>query len=123
MLLTGNVSEVNRADVTARKAKVFNTKHDYYRNTRCISTAQEEHSALPAGVINVLEVSNYEEDYNGEQLEISKEIQELRGALQWISQAGWGAASEANIFSKKTQKTTALRLDWDLLRIKLMWLV
>ena len=40
MLRAGNVSEVNCAHVAARTAKVFNTKHDYYRNTRCTSASQ-----------------------------------------------------------------------------------
>jgi hypothetical protein len=105
MLRSGNMAEVNRAEERTRKAKVCNRKHDFYRNTRCTSTAQEEHSALPAGVINVLEDSNDEEDYNGEQLEIAKEMQELRAAQHWINQEGWDAASEAQGLSKKTQKT------------------
>ena len=49
---------------------------------------------------------------NGEQLERSKEMQELRGANQWINQVGWDAASQADVFSKKTQQMISLRLDW-----------
>ena len=104
MLRAGTVSEMNRADVASQKAKVFNTKHDYYRNTRCTSTAQEEHSALPGGVIHTLQDSDDDDGYNGEQLEISKYIQELSGALQWTNQAGWDAAIEAFVFRRRRNK-------------------
>ena len=39
-------------------------------------------------------------------------MQQLRAAKQWINQAGWNAASEANVVSKKTQKNISLRLGW-----------
>ena len=55
MLYKGNMEEVNRCEEQARKAKVFNHRHDYYKHTRCTTTAQEEHSAVPAGVFNVNE--------------------------------------------------------------------
>ena len=111
MLRSGNMAEVNRAEEQSRKAKVFNRKHDFYRNTRCTSTAQEEHSALPAIVTNVLEHSNDEEDFLGEQLEISKEMQELRAAQHWINQDGWDAAIEAQGLSKKA-KIKRYRYAW-----------
>ena len=94
------------------KAKVCKHKRSYYRNTRCTNTAQEEHSDLPGGVIYTFQDSDDDEDYNGEQLEISKEMQELRGSNQWINQVGWDAASEAQVMSKRTHTTISLRLDW-----------
>ena len=76
------------------------------------STAQEEQSALPAGVINVNEDSDDEDAYNGEQKEIKKESEELRAAQQWINQEGWDVASEAQVVCKNTGGTIHLRLDW-----------
>ena len=67
MLYKGNMEEVNRRMEQERKAKVFNHKHCFYRNTRCASAAQEEQSALPAGVLNVHEDSTDDEGYVGEQ--------------------------------------------------------
>jgi len=61
------MEEVNRRLEQERKAKVFNHKHSFYRNTRCASAAQEEQSALPAGVLNVHEDSTDDEGYVGEQ--------------------------------------------------------
>ena len=49
---------------------------------RCTSTAQEEASSLPAGVINVNEDSDEEEAYTAEQKEIAREFEKLRGAQQ-----------------------------------------
>ncbi len=49
------------------------------RHTRCTSTAQEEQSAFPAGVLNRYEDSSDDEAYGGEQKEIAKEVQELLG--------------------------------------------
>ena len=40
---------------------VFHQRHDYYKKTRCISVAQEEQSAIPAGVINQHIVSSDED--------------------------------------------------------------
>ena len=58
MLYKGNMEEVNRREEQARKAKVVNHKHKYYKQTRCTSTTQEAQSALPAGAINVHEDSD-----------------------------------------------------------------
>ena len=69
MLYKGNMEEMNKRVEQERKAKVFNYKHTYYKQTRFTSTAQEEQSALPAGVFNVHEDSSDEEDYVGEQKE------------------------------------------------------
>ena len=79
MLYKGNMEEVSRQEQQDRKAKFFSRKHSFYRNTRVTSVAQEEQSALPAGVLNVHEDSDDTEAYSGEQLEIAKEIDELRG--------------------------------------------
>ena len=50
---------------------------------------------MPAGVINVNEDSEDEEDYFGaEQKERAKEAQEIRAAQQWVNHAGWDAAGE-----------------------------
>ena len=112
MLYKGNVAEVDRREEQTRKAKVYNRKHDYYRNTRCTDVAQEEHSALPAGVFNVNEDSDDEDAYGGEQKEISKELDELRAAQQWINQEGWDVNQEGRAFSKTLGKEVDLRLDW-----------
>ena len=57
----GNMEEVSREEAQSKKARVFNRKHNFYRNTRCANVAQEEQSALPAGVINVNEDSDDDE--------------------------------------------------------------
>ena len=67
MLYKGNMEEVNRRAEQERRAKVISQKHSFYKQTRCTSTAQEEQSALPAGVLNVHEDSSGDEDYFGEQ--------------------------------------------------------
>ena len=63
-----------RHEERARKGKVFNAKHSFYRHTRCTSVAQEESSALPTGVFNVNEDSDDDEAYIGDQKEIEKEM-------------------------------------------------
>ena len=118
MLYKGNLEEMNRSNEQTRKAKVVNRRHDFYKNTRCTSTAQEEQSALPAGVINVNEDSEDDEDYFGEQKEIAKEVQEIRAAQQWVNQEGWDAASEGRAMSR-TGKEIDLRLDWTDVKMKL----
>ena len=83
LLYKGKVEAVDQNAKQASKAKVFNCyRHTYYKNTRVTNTAQEEQSALPAGVINVNEDSSDCEDYAGEQKELAKEAQELRTAAQ-----------------------------------------
>ena len=106
------MEEVNRREEQARKAKAVRRNHNYYKQTRCTSTAQEEQSALPAGAINVHEDSDDAEEYLGEQKEIARETQELRAAQHWINQEGWGAASEGVAFSAAAGKDLDLRLDW-----------
>ena len=119
MLYEGNVAEINRRDEQARKAKVFNNKHDFHRNTRCTDVAQEEHSAFPAGVLNVNQDSDDEGAYAGEQLEIQKEMDELRAAQQWVNQEGWDMEEEAVAYSPAAGKNISLRLDWDDVKRKL----
>ena len=67
MLYKGNLEERNRSEAQLRKSSVANHKHSFYRKTRCTSTAQEEQSALPAGVLNVFEDSDDDAAYTGEQ--------------------------------------------------------
>ena len=118
MLYKGNVAEVNRREEQQRKAKVVNHKHDFYRQTRCSTTAHEEQSAIPAGVINTHEDSDDDEAFAGEQQEIAKEIQELRAAQQWVNQEGWDAAGEGVVWSQ-TGEEIDLRLDWEEVKRKL----
>ena len=112
LLYQGNTAEVNRQEEQSRKAKVFSRKHDFYRHTRCTSVAQEEQSALPAGVINVNEDSEDDDDYEGEQKEIAKEMDELRVAQRWVNQSGRDAAVEGRAMSASTGTEIDLRLDW-----------
>ncbi len=113
MLYKGNMAEVSRQEEQSRKARVYSRRHDFYRHTRCTSVAQEEQSALPAGVINVNEDSEDDGAYLGEQKEIAKEMDELRVAQHWINPEGWDAASEGKAVSKTSGDTIDLRLDWD----------
>ena len=112
MLYAGNSVEASRYEECARKAKVYNEKHSYYRYTRCTSVAQEESSALPGGVFNVNEDSDDDEAYYGEQKEIQKEMDELRAVQHWVNQEGWDLSVEARALSPKTVKEVDLRLDW-----------
>ena len=112
LLYQGNMAEVSRQEEQSRKAKVFSRKHDFYRHTRCTSVAQEEQSALPAGVINVNEDSEDDDDYEGEQKEIAKEMDELRVAQRWVNQSGRDAAVEGRAMSASTGTEIDLRLDW-----------
>ena len=109
MLYKGNLDEANRFEERARKGKVFNVKHSFYKHTRCTSVAQEESSALPAGVFNVNEDSDDDEAYIGEQKEIAKEMDELRAARHWVNQEGWDLDAEARATSTKTAKDVDLR--------------
>ena len=74
---------------------VVKTRHNFYKQTKVTSHAQEEQSALPAGVLNTYEDTTDEEDFTGEQKEIASEMQALRAAQQWVNQEGWDAAGEA----------------------------
>lgn len=87
------VEEVDRSSEMSKKTTMA-SKHNYYRDTKVTSRAQEEQSAVPGGVLNVYEDSTDEEDYCGEQKEIEFEMQALRGSQQWVNQPGWDVASE-----------------------------
>ena len=67
MLYKGNMEEISRAEQRSKKARAFNKKHNCYRNICCTSVAQEEQSALPAGVLNINENSDDDETYLGDQ--------------------------------------------------------
>ena len=112
MLYKGNLTEVERKEQCTKRARVFNAKHSYYKNTRCTTLAQEESSALPAGVFNVNEDSDDDEAYSGEQKEIAKEMDELRAAKHWINQPGWNMASEGRAYSQAASSELDLRLNW-----------
>jgi hypothetical protein len=86
---------------------------------RCTSTAQEEQSALPVGVINTFEDSDDDAAYTGEQKEIQRESQELRAVESWINQEGWDVDAEARAWSSKTDRTIDLHLDWGDVKKKL----
>ena len=113
MLYKGDVSQVNRREEQKRRSGIFNNRHNFYKHTSCTSTAQEEHSALPAGVLNVCEDSDDENDYVGEEKEIEQEMQQLRVAHQWINQEGWDLASERKALSANTGAEVDLRLEWE----------
>ena len=81
MLYQGNVAEATRQNEVARKSKVFNGKHGFYKKTWVTSLAQETASVHPrAGAVNVYDDSSDEEAYTGEQKEIAREVDELRVA-------------------------------------------
>ena len=119
MLYKGNMQESNRKDLQHRKTHCAGHKHNVYRNTRCTSVAQEEQSALPAGVINTFEDSEDEGAYFGEQLEIQRECDQLRAVESWINQEGWDLAAEGRALSPKTGEEVDLRLPWDEVKKKL----
>jgi len=112
MLYRGDVSQANRRAEQLRKGGIFNQKHGFYKRTRCTSAAQEAQSALPAGVINVCEDTEDEEEYGGEEKEIAKEMQELRASQKWVNQPGWDAVSEGQAECPVTGNVVNLRLDW-----------
>jgi len=114
------MEEVSQLEQQSKKARVCNTRHSFYKKTRCTSMAQEEQSALPAGVINVNEDSDDDGFVQGESKEIDKEMDELRVAKHWINQEGWDTASEVHTISKNTGAVIDLRLDWNIARKRLM---
>ena len=40
-LINGDIQTLNRQEEQQRRGKAFNPRHDTYKKTRCISTAQE----------------------------------------------------------------------------------
>ena len=119
MLYKGNMEEANRKEEQQRKSKFISHKHNFYRHTRCANVDQEEQSAHPAGVINVFEDEDDDNAYTGEQIEIDKEMQELRKAQQWVNQKGWDARAEGYGDSPSTGHVVDLRLDWAEVKRKL----
>ena len=109
MLYEGNIAEANRREEQQRKSWIANYKHEFYRQTRCTSTAQEECSAMPAGVMNTHEDSDDDDAYGGEQKEIDREMQELRAAQHWVNQEGWDAVGEG-VATSSTGAQINLRL-------------
>ena len=55
------VEAVERWSEVERKTTVVKTRHNFYKQTKVTSLAQEEQSALPAGVLNTYEDSTDEE--------------------------------------------------------------
>ena len=90
-----------------------------YKPCRVTSVAQEQSSAMPAGVRNVFEDSDDDGEYYGEQKEIAKEVQELRQVSHLINVKAWDAAAEGCAKSPNTGKVIDLRLDWNDVRKKL----
>ena len=75
--------EVQRRTVTGRHG------HNVYRNTKVTSRAQEEQSAMPAGVTNQWEDSDDDEAWGGaDSKELDAEWQALRAAKYWLSDNG-----------------------------------
>ena len=72
-----------------KKCALHTAKHDYYKQSRCTSAAQEQQSATPMGVINVNEDSDDDEAYVSEQKEVNAEMQELNASEEWVNQPGW----------------------------------
>ena len=112
MLDRGSMEEVCRREELCIHARVFGGKHTSYKQTRCTSTAQEEHSALPTSVINTHEDSDDPNAYSGEQKEVAMEIQELRAAQDCFNQKGWDALGEGFAWSTRSETRINLRLDW-----------
>ena len=77
------LQEVQRRSITRRHG------HNVYRNTKVTSLAQEEQSAMPAGVTNVWENSSDDEAWDGaDSKELDAEWQALRVAKHWLSDNG-----------------------------------
>ena len=77
------LQEVQRRTITRRHG------HNVYRNTKVTSLAQEEQSAMPAGVTNVWENSSDDEAWDGaDSKELDAEWQALRVAKHWLSDNG-----------------------------------
>ena len=119
LLYKGNVAERNRQEQREKNTAQHLGKHNFDKNTRCTTIAQEECSALPAGVFNVNEDSDDADAYDGEQKEIAKEMDELRAAESWVNQEGWDADGEARAYSSTAAKEVPLRLEWDEVRKKI----
>ena len=74
--------------------------------------AQEEQSALPAGVINTSEDSDDDGTYLGDREEVGKMREELQAGQHLTKQRGWDVAGDAHVVSKSTGEVIDLHLDW-----------
>ena len=115
---SSQAEEVDRWPAVCKKTSQIKGNFTYYKHTKLTSRAQEDQSALPAGVVNVYEDSSDEEAFFGEQLEIEKEMQALSGARQWINQEGWDAEGEGKATDKQGN-VVDLRLDWEVVKRQL----
>ena len=79
LLHQGNVIEMEKRALQQSKAMIVAGRHDYHKRTKCTSIAQEESSALPAGVINVNEDSSGPDAFDGEDKDIAQETHRLAG--------------------------------------------
>ena len=75
-----NVEEVTRQPELLRRTIAARHAHNVYRNTKVTSRAQEEQSAVPAGVRNVMGDSDDDEAWDGGH---SKELEKETQALRW----------------------------------------
>ena len=75
-----HVEQVSRQPELQRRTAAARHRHNVYRNTKVTSRAQEEQSALPAGVTNVMEDSDGDEAWDGGD---SKELEKETQALRW----------------------------------------
>ena len=62
------VEELERWSEVERKSTVVKTRHNFYKQTKVTSLAQEEQGALPARVLDTYEDTS---GFNGEQKEIA----------------------------------------------------
>ena len=113
MLYKGDVSQISRRQEQQRKGGIFNKGHNFYKHTRCTSIAQEEHSAFPAGVLNVCEDSDDGDDLVGEDGEIAQELRELHVVQHWVNLPGWDRAIERKVVFISIGLEVDLTLDWE----------
>ena len=80
---TSHLQEVTRQPELQRRTTTARHEHNVYRNTKVTSRAQEEQSAVPAGVRNVMEDSDDDEAWDGgDSKELEKETQALHGGQE-----------------------------------------
>ena len=121
-----NVEEVTRQPELQRRTIAARHAHNVYRNTKVTSRAQEEQSAVPAGVRNVMEDSDDDEAWDGgDSKELEKETQALQVAKNWLSdkaeRQSWDAAAEAmaigaeevEVDLRQPKDATGQPLSWD----------
>ena len=79
------LDEINRLPEVQRKVCAGRHEHTFYRNTKVTSRAQEEQSAIPAGVRNVMDDSDDELCDAGDSKELEKEMLALKVAAKWLT--------------------------------------